>query len=260
VLISTVNYQDDKAVAWMLKSNLAKTNVTPKVVAAAASRLTQTGLMVLNIILDGASKSNLLTATSFKVAADNTHAGSIEMMDILLDFAGNKVESFITESILTAAAKNPHFHAEMLQIFLSHQGVAAKVTETVIKAALNNRYCEGSTIKLLLECMSDILSDEVTIEAFRSSPCNNDVLTCLLDQRTQNRKVTEALWIAAAQNSVQATTSMGVLIEDHILRQTRIYITEAVLVAAASNPTSGAALMRFLLINGWISDFKKTEV
>lgn len=258
VLISTIQWQNEEVVAFMLRCNSA--NVTPIVVTAADGRLTQTGLTVLSILLTGASKGSLLTADSFKTAAEDTDADNIQMLAHLLDFAGGQVENFITEAVLIAAVSNPHFHVKVLKGFLANKTIASKVTENVIKAGLGNRHCPGTTMKLLLECMPSKLSDEVTIAAFRGSLNSHEVLSCLLDHRTQDRGTTEALWLAVANNTLQATTSMRVLIEDHKTRQTSIYITEAILVAAAGNHVSGAALMEMLLGKGWLSDVQKTQV
>ncbi|KAB8242241.1 heterokaryon incompatibility protein-domain-containing protein [Aspergillus flavus] len=167
-------------------------------------------------------------------------------MKALLDQAGYILP--ITEDIVRRAADHQDLGTELLKILFEHKGNALPVTEQVVRAAAGNP--EGYFVMtLLFKQKGDSLpiTEEVVKAAVGNTGYGGSIWEIIFKEKGDALVITESIVEAAAGNRKEGASIMRYLFK---LKKS-LPITEAVLIAAATNPGPDAAssILRIILEN-----------
>jgi hypothetical protein len=239
----------------LLKHPTAATRVTQTVLLRTVARASDGSRWrnyaeILGLILNHPSAKLEITDVVIKEAASNENINPRPVAS-LLGNVNAKIQ--ITEEIMLAAARNQYKGAEMLTILLKHQSVHINETE----AAPNNTHITAAVvaaaaahsqpkeiIPLLFKQLPNV-NHVITEDVLKCAACNEyhgrDALLLLLKEPGANIYITEAVLAAAARNMDREV--MIALLEQ---RRENVEITEAVLVGAAGS-FRGAGNMSLLL-------------
>jgi DNA polymerase III delta prime subunit len=138
------------------------------------------------------------------------------------------------------------FHLALVTKLLREKGDKFQITETFLKAAVENRNSGKGITKFLLGQQRNQfqITEELLSAAAQNKRDGKDLIALLLHHQSDNIHVTEGVLKAASENTGNGLEIIKLLL-DH--QGGHIQITKDVLKAAAGNTTNGMEIIKFLL-------------
>ncbi|OAL43917.1 hypothetical protein IQ07DRAFT_649707 [Pyrenochaeta sp. DS3sAY3a] len=238
VLVAITKKFNHKIMRHLLEESGPSIHLTEQVVLAASDNYSS-GEKVLRLLL---SSSKAIVHADDKVLAAITRSFDVEILQCLLCRCGKTIP--ITEFVLTSIAKNSKNGTQKMKALIKHYGSDLRASDATL--TLIAKFFPKEVMELFLE-QAEIhpsITESVIKAASENRRHGKNILMCLLNHKGI---------LVAATSSIHAliATNFDEDVMDLLLHQPgdRLFVSNTVIEGAAGNREHGNEVMKLLIFN-----------
>jgi hypothetical protein len=231
-----LTYFDERVAASLLRQGTDAIAITEDLAQAAATNRSF-GHEVMRVLLCHYDQKIQITPEVITLAGHNVGRGTgPKILRVLREY--NKIP--LTDQLLPIICK--YFDVQTVKVLLDSFGDRIRITSSLARAAVHNRYHRESILQLLLEDKESDISSDALPAIYKH--CTVKTMRNLLDRRSLHSSEPERLFAAAACNKYEAAGVVQLLLDQST---EKMRITRKMVKAAVMNHSHGVEVLRMAL-------------